>query len=159
MKQSRSDRNKIERLQQGVADNRARRHAALAQTKLYQERLREIAEAPERKLNSFWCNICAIDFDQLSVKRVAHPTGSYPRAWYESKCPQQHSVVLHITDKHQDPYYVQSKALQEMRYAMRDELLHPSDPRFRYVYPTQWRKLKEEEEMKRAAEEQQMMLT
>jgi hypothetical protein len=68
-----------------------------------------------------------------------------PTAWYTGYCPNGHRMIRRITDKDSDPYYFMSDILKRQRYDLRDMLLTPDDPRFKELYPEQYKQLNGEE--------------
>jgi len=146
-----------ERLRERIEKNRQDRQQKIEASRPYRERVREAQEAaPVVPRMDFWCEACSVwdkskgDIVAVARKRVSSPTGALPRAWYTGECPQGHMVIRHITDKNTDPYYRQSLKMHRERQMAADDLLQPSDPRFRVVYPAQWEQMQAQ---RRAQEE------
>jgi len=79
--------------------------------------------------------------------------------WFIAKCPKcKTECVRYGTDKHLDPYFRKSKKMRIERDKYRDDLVQPSEPRFKSLYPEQWAKMeraKEKWEQKRANEKKE----
>lgn len=137
-----------------VRDNRAARARSEAYSKWIAERRKAIDDSPDRQWMDFWCNErkCKKDIIALGYK-VEYTRGEYPKAVYKGRCERGHEVERRITDRHNDPYFYLSEKLKYERWKAGDDLLQPSDPRFKTVYPRQWEKLQaemEEEKEKQA---------
>ena len=145
-----------DRFKARIDSRRAEREAKEASTAEHKARMRAVNEAYWRTKIGFWCKHCQRDYNLIGYKHrtdrafdvdrgVMVPVSvAYPEAWYSATCPEGHTVYRLITDKHRDPYYRLSKAVQFERSILEDDLLQPSDPRFKYVYPDAWRKLNNE---------------
>ncbi len=140
-----------DRLRKRVDANRASRQRDLERTQAYRDRMREIADAYPRVLTQFWCDTCSLDVEGMGVKQVRGPQGRLPWAWYEGRCAKNHVVLRRITEKQGDPYYVRSEKLKRERIDMADAMLQPHEPRFRLVYPDQWKAIQAQSEADREA--------
>lgn len=146
------------RLQERIEANRERRQKEIEKSRPYKEREREVTEAlsviPRM---DFWCEACAQwdrskgDIVAVARKQVKYHDNDLPQARYTGFCPKGHMVMRFITEKNRDPYYRQSFKMYQERKKAADDLLQPSDPRFKQVYPQAWEKLQAEQ---RAREEQ-----
>ena len=99
-------------------------------------RIRELNEAPRRTTTDFWCAKCRKDFSGPAYKQVSGTHGRYVGC-----CPRGHEAYRNITEKNRDPYYRDSEMVRRLRYTMRDDLVQPGDPRFKELYPEQYKKL------------------
>lgn len=148
---------KIERLKRIVDQNRAGREQDAARGRWLADRWKMIREAYQTTRLGFWCDKCRKDFEGVAHKRVIEWGNMPPWAFYIGFCPQGHEARRRITDKQNDPYYRNSEMIRRQRIDMADAMLTPDNPRFRVVYPAQWRKL-EEERAKREEMEASMKL-
>lgn len=155
---------RIAHLTSRVASNRQARERAEAASKWESDRRKVVEEAPSRQVMEFWCDHrkCKTDLIALAHKRrnwgynldtnTAYEV--FPlRAWYVARCDRGHEVVRYITDKSLDPYFMLSERLKRERFIAGDDLLQPSDPRFKVVYPRQWEQLEAEREAAREKQE------
>lgn len=154
------DPQKINRLKKRVDKNKAFREAEALRIKDAHERLLAYNQAPETTRMDFWCTDCRKDFQAFafrSVRTVLNlDTGrshiDEPLfAWYEGKCPKGHIARRYITDKHIDPYYDQSRLVAAQRAEFADDLVQPSDPRFKKLYPAAWREMEAAREAQESA--------
>lgn len=107
----------------------------------------EIREAPEMKQMDFFCRECNRDFIATGYKRV-HRDGM---GTYLGACPNGHGCVRYITEKWRDPYWELSPKVRFDRLKYADDMLTPEDPRFKTVYPQQWKAIEaRREEYERA---------
>lgn len=136
---------KIERLKRRVKDRADERQRLKDTTQEARDRARAIREAPDRLMYDFYCTDCASDFTGPAWKD-GYTRHSVQYAWYTGFCPLGHKAIRHITDKHWDAYYHLSDIMRHQRQEFADALLTPADPRFRKLYPAQWRKIEEERE-------------
>lgn len=136
----------IGRLKHRIDASAKERADYLAQHKERADTVRIIREAFARTRMSFWCDTCAQDFEAVAYKEVREPVGAMPYAWYVGYCPKKHEAIRRITEKQGDPYYRKSQVVRAQRLEMADAMLTPDNPRFRMVYPEQWRKIKAEME-------------
>lgn len=140
--------NKAQKLIKRVNANREARAAELERTRERRERHKEIREAPGRTRIDFWCDECASDFQGTGWKVTRNmASDKLPIAWYVGWCPVGHKAIRQITEKYLDPYYNRSAVIRAQRQEFADAMLTPNDPRFRILYPDQWRKLEEEREI------------
>lgn len=100
---------------------------------------REWTEAQDGIRMPFWCSPCARDFHAKGYKRL-HNDGM---ATYRGECPKGHIAVRYITKKWLDPYWEQSRNVQIDREKHADDMLTPDNPRFKKIYPAQWKALTE----------------
>lgn len=145
-----------ERLKKRVDANAAYRERLQKMGAEYRERMAIIASSPVRNRMGFYCEQCRKDFDAVGYKHsnttiLNVDTGmseprfpSVPHAWYTALCPKRHEAVRHITDKQRDVYFNLSLVVRQDRARYERDLLQPSDPRFKLVYPEQWKKLQEQ---------------
>lgn len=126
---------RVQDQQKGKAQERAREKAR-------QDVDKEASKFPERQQQDFWCRQCTKDYIALGLKAKA---GDY---WeYRSHCPEGHMNVRYITSPLNDPYFQLSLKVKRDRIKYADAMLTPDDPRFKVVYPQQWKalqKMKEE---------------
>ena len=144
---------KEQQLMQRVQARRKKRAHDLTKTQWYADRQRAIADAPRRTAMDFWCVECGRDFSCADAVKLTSTHQGVPRAYYEGMCPERHTAIRYVTDKHADPYYHQSAVLRAQRAQMADDMLTPADPRFRIVYPKQWAQLEAEREQAELAAE------
>jgi hypothetical protein len=107
----------------------------------FKERVQAIFEAPRYVITDFYCRQCNKDVSGTAFRQVCTMRQNLPTAWFVSICPKGHRIVRRITDKDSDPYYDLSPLVARQRFEMRDDLLDPSDPRFKILYPAQYAKL------------------
>lgn len=148
---------RVAELKARVDRNRMYRDERLAKTRAWTERAQEINQARNRSVIAFWCDICKKDVFGPAHKRVMVPKGQLPIAWHESRCPSDHLVVRYITDKGADPYYRRSLMMKRERMKMAMDLVQPSDPRFRILYPQQYQKMKEDRERQQIQQEAELV--
>ena len=103
------------------------------------ERERVNDEAPLYKRQDAFCEVCDRDYSVMLKKH-----GTSLLAYYVAFCPYGHPVRREITLR--DRYYDQSKKVRAEREMYSDLLLTPNDPRFRLVYPEQWKELERQRE-------------
>lgn len=118
----------------------------MKRTQAYRDRMLEIKHAPNRDRVAFWCSKCQRDIVSYAYKQVRYPKGQLPIAWHVGKCPDGHTLIRYITDKGADPYYHQSFFMRLERSRLANDLVQPDDPRFRILYPAQYRKMQEDRE-------------
>lgn len=138
--------NKLEKLKGRVKDRAAERQRLKDMTQDERDRIRAITDAPNRQMFDFWCADCTADFKAPAWKDTRHTSYGQRLAWYTGFCPKGHKAIRHITDKHLDPYYNLSDIIRHQRQEYADALLTPADPRFRKLYPAQWRRMEAERE-------------
>lgn len=146
---------KIDKLKARVDKNREGRQRAATADERANARQRSVDKAPATQEMDFYCPECVAHYFLVGRKVVEHgynvTTGqSYPvspvRASFVARCPKKgHSLRRYITDAWMDPY-LNSPILRHQAWLMRDELLQPSDPRFKTVYPKEWAKMEAERE-------------
>lgn len=129
-----------------VERNRAWRDADLKKTQSYRDRMNAIREAKRVDRLAFWCDNCHKDFISIAYKQVRQPKGQLPIAWHVGKCPCGYKALRYITDKGADPYYYKSFYMKLERVKLSNDLVQPGDPRFRILYPAQYRKMQEDRE-------------
>lgn len=135
---------RIERLKRRVDASREERERYARLNEEKRDREKMIRDAFPRTRMGFWCEKCAQDFEGVAYKEVSQVFVDPPCAWYVGFCPKNHKAIRRITDKAGDPYYRQSALIRRQRIELADAMLTPDNPRFRVVYPAQWRKLEEE---------------
>lgn len=157
---------RAEKLLQRIRNNREGRARDKKRDEERGARRATVNAAYDRTMMGFWCDECEKDFETVGEKHIAHGlnlnTGkSYEctplRAFYLGRCPQGHVARRFITDKHDDPYYYKSEMLRRQRVDLADAMLQPHDPRFRHVYPAQWKKIQAEQEMQREMRDKGLM--
>lgn len=105
------------------------------------ERRDEILGAPMYIHTDFWCNTCKRDFTSTGYKEVRVPNQGVWFAYYVGICPCGAHALRYITDKLLDPYWYKSKVIKTQQGQYADEMLQPWQPRFKQIYPEQYRKL------------------
>ena len=145
-----------ERLRRRAESNAAYRERLQNMGAEYRERVALIMSSFPRQRMGFWCERCRKDVDAVGYRHTTMyaldvdsgetvpTTDPRPSAWYEARCPKGHHLIRRITDKASDPYYRLSLAMRRDRARYERDLLQPSDPRFKYVYPTEWKRLQEQ---------------
>lgn len=158
------DVQKINQLKRRIDKNKAFREAEALRTKDARDRLAAYNQAPATTRYDFWCDECRADFQGLAHRRVrmvlSLDTGlsriDEPLfAWYEAKCPKNHVARRFITDKHVDPYFEKSRLVAAQRAEFADDLVQPSDPRFKKLYPAAWKELEDARERSEAEQKSQ----
>ena len=107
----------------------------------FKDRIKAIYEAQRFVITDFFCPVCKKDVAGTGFKQMCTLRTDRPTAWYVSFCPKGHRLIRRITDKDTDPYYDLSPLVARQRYELRDDLLDPTDPRFKELYPEQFAKL------------------
>jgi hypothetical protein len=107
----------------------------------FRERVEAIFTAPRYCTTDFWCNTCKRDCSGTGYRQVCTVREKLPTAWFVGYCPKGHKMVRRITDKDTDPFYDFSEMIQRHRYEMKDAFLTPDDPRFKLLYPLQYKEL------------------
>lgn len=107
----------------------------------FKERVMDIFQAARFVTTDFWCNTCKRDCTGTGYRQVCVIRDTMPTAWYTGFCPKGHRMTRRITDKSGDPYYHLSDIIKRQRFELRDMLLTIDDPRFKEVYPEQYKKL------------------
>jgi len=134
----------VERLKRIVESNREQRERDEDRTRAEREREREISDAPEFAFWPFFCGKCRLDFEAVGHKGV-NRAYSEPIAWYEAKCPKcRKRLVRRITDRSFDPYWHESRKVNEDRMRMAKDLLQPGDRGFDMAYPEHRRRIEAE---------------
>lgn len=100
---------------------------------------KDVREAPPTQRMDFFCFVCCKDMTAVGSKQ-AHTNGM---GTYNAQCPLGHNVVRYITNKWKDPYWNASLKVRKDRELYADAMLTPADPRFKIVYPAQWKALME----------------
>lgn len=130
------------------------RYESLEEKRTARQRL--IDSVPDVQLMEFYCK-CHGDFISKGGKIVCHKGQPDVYAYYVShgtaqgiENPRQRwhacRVKRYITDKVQDPYYRESKLLNELRLKMADDLLQPDDPKFKAKYGDPYKKFNDKKE-------------
>jgi hypothetical protein len=130
---------KIEKLKKRVDGRREDRERRKSMDAALRARQRDIDDAPDCVLHDFWCTRCKADFSGMGWKQTRKSTP--PIAWYVGICPKGHEAIRRITDKADDPYYRLSLLVRRQRVDMEDDFLTPDNPRFKQLYPEQYKKL------------------
>ena len=112
----------------------------------FQERVQAIFDSPLRVTTDFWCNTCKKDCTGAGYRQVCTIDAKHPTGWFTGYCPKGHKLIRRITDKITDPYYEMSFMIRRQRYDLKDEFLTPDDPRFKVLYPRQWKELMEKKD-------------
>lgn len=81
----------------------------------------------------FWCDQCGEDFTAPGHKQVV-TAYEEPIAFYEGRCAKRHNCRRRITDQANDPYYVKSQVIKEMRRRYRKDFLQPHEVGFKTLY-------------------------
>lgn len=107
------------------------------------------------KTISFWCDKCKIDQENTyREKECTYPSGIVK--WNESRCVMcGGKIIRYITDRHLDPYFYRSEKVRMERMKHEKDLIQPSDPRFRKLYPKEYERIeavREANEKKRQGE-------
>lgn len=110
------------------------------------ERRDQIRMSPPHTQTSFWCDSCQRDFDTTGYKQVRTPAHSVWFAYYVGLCPCGRHALRYITDHLRDPYFWKSKVVKVQQAAFADEMLQPWQPRFKQVFPLQYRALFEKQQ-------------
>lgn len=124
----------VERLKKRIEGNREERARYQAIYDKLQERTREIVDARELMINTFWCDACQADFTGRAYKVVRKLPKKMPIAWYVGHCPARHKCIKRITEKPNDPYYLRSYIVRRDRAKHADDLLTPDSHRFWLLY-------------------------
>lgn len=104
-------------------------------------RQNDIKRAAKYVKTDFWCTTCRRDFEGTGIKQVRVPQGSMWFAYYVGVCPCGRHAIRRITDTLGDPYFYQSTKIRQQQAHYSDDMLAPTHPRFRLLYPTQYSKL------------------
>lgn len=128
-------------LKKTIVDKQQARERFMSLQKWLYERRDEILGAPMYVQTDFWCDYCEKDFSTTGHKEVRVPPQGVWFAYYVGICPCGKFAVRYITDKLLDPYFYKSLVLKIQQGQYADEMLQPWQPRFRQVYPEQYRKL------------------
>ena len=134
-------KNLIQRLKDRYDDAEASRLLQEELARPFNERMEAIFTAPRYCTTDFWCNICKRDCSGTGYRQVCTVRHTLPTAWFVGYCPLGHKMLRRITDKDTDPFYDFSEMIQRQRYELQDAFLTPDDPRFRVLYPKQYKEL------------------
>ena len=134
----------VQRLGEVVKRGRADRAIDAERGKAHRERLAEVDSPPQYAMQGFWCTECRRDFEAIGMKQV-RSRDTFPIAWYGALCPSGHLAIRRITDKINDPYYRDSLDMRRQQAEHADDFMLPSDPRFKYKYPVQWKRIQDEQ--------------
>lgn len=106
------------------------------QAKAKAERSDLIKEAKSIDLLDFWCRACKKDFKGVAIKQVetdwSCPTQSI--AFYKTKCFEGHWCIRHITDKFNDPYWMNSKLVSLDRGNHYADIIQPFETGYSMLY-------------------------
>ena len=105
------------------------------------DRMLDIFSADRNPITDFYCTQCKRDCTGTGYRQVCTVRPMAPTAWFLGICPKGHRMIRRITDKDSDPYYHLSPYIQRQRWEMADAFLTPDDPRFRVLYPEQYKLL------------------
>ena len=136
---------KIKDLVNRYDDRRREREERHKLLEPFVDRVNEIRQAPRVTKSDFFCTTCKKDFAGIAFKQVSSIRAMLPTAWFVGKCPEGHTALRRITDKITDPYYNLSLMVAKQRADMALDFIDPTDPRFKELYPEQYRKLHGEE--------------
>lgn len=134
----RPDISKLKRIVERKGEERSREESVADW--LY-SRGRDVRQAPPIVQTEFWCESCFKDFEARGVKIVQYPKGSVPFAYYAGMCPCGTFARRRITDKLGDPYFYKSQVIKRQQAQFADDMLPPTHPRFKLLYPMQYAKL------------------
>jgi len=140
-KKSREKQKEQERLAAYYDDIRKKREEIAEKNAPFLDRVKAIMDAPRFATVDFWCDKCQKDCTGRGYRQVCTLRERTPTAWYLGFCSKGHRMIRRITDKSSDPYYNQSIFLMRQRNEMALDLLTPDDPRFKILYPKQWKEL------------------
>ena len=113
------------------------------------DRIKDILDAALYVNTDFYCHECKKDCSGPGYRRTCTLRPHSPTAWYTGFCPKGHQMIRRITDKDTDPYYDQSFVIKRQRYDLADALLTPNDPRFKILYPKQYKELMNKNNVKK----------
>lgn len=104
--------------------------------KLYAERNEEIDKAPDSDVKDFWCLWCDKDFKALAIKHteVDWSNTSQRVAYYKTKHECGNWVIRHITDKHSDPYWFESRSVALDRGNHHNDLIQEFETGYQLLY-------------------------
>ena len=93
------------------------------------------------KTISFWCNKCEIDQENTYREKIARYRSGVVK-WNESRCVLcENKIIRYITERHLDPYFYKSKKVKIERIQHEKDLIQPSDPRFKKLYPKEYERI------------------
>lgn len=95
-----------------------------------------IADAKLVELVDFWCRSCKKDFKGVAIKQVEVDWNNAGQniAFYKTKCFCGAWSVRWITDKHRDPYWVQSKEVSRDQGEHYADMVQPFMTGFNMLY-------------------------
>ena len=100
------------------------------------EREELIRDTPGYVLTDFYCYECKEDFKAQAIKEVevdwSNPAQNV--AFYRTKCFKGHWCQRRITDKHSDPYWMNSKAVAKDRGKNHNAILQPFETGYNLLY-------------------------
>lgn len=91
---------------------------------------------------SFYCKRCGLDQDLPAEKRNYYGGGEK----FVAKCRCGKELMRLITEKHLDPYFYESKKLRRQRAEAENDLLQPSDPKFKTLYKDEYDRIEKAKE-------------
>src|SRR3990167_8823238 len=101
----------------------------------------------ERKIITFWCHRCRIDWKLIARRRWRNSLFGW--VW-SAKCDEcNREMVRLIDDAVHDPYFRLSKKVKGERKKYEFDLIQMGDPRFDMLYP-QHKKEREQREFEEA---------
>lgn len=126
-----------------------------------EERTKLISDAPEWTTMDFWCSSCREDLTTKAYKVVQADwtVKGQQIAFYEAYRACHKRLRRYITDKHTDPYFLQSEMLRRQQIDHELDFLAPFDPRFRLKYGDPNKKLYEAMEAEERANYQKKIMT
>ncbi len=147
---------KVEKLTQRVEKSFEERQYYEDLQKKQQEREKIIREAPEWCYTDFYCPTCRDDLLKCAAYKVIQSDWTSPQriAFYEAFKACHKGLRRWITDKSYDPYFRESRMLEEQRReaTANGDLLQPNDYGFitKYGDPNKkkWRQMELEEKTK-----------
>lgn len=130
---------KTEKLTKRVESYYEERQFNEEQEKKRQERTKTIKKAQRWIYTDFYCHICKQDILKCAAYKVVQTDWVYPHqqiAYYEAFKACHKGLRRYITDKNQDPYYRQSKMIEQQRREAiaKGDLLQPDDYGFKTKY-------------------------
>ena len=131
----------MKRLINRYDEARAKRLKKEEEERPIKEQIDAIIEAPRFSTIDFWCNKCKKDCSGTAYRQIRTLPHRLPIAWYMGFCPKGHKLIRRITDKLCDPYYFQSIMIKRQRMEYADLLLTPDNPKFKEIYPEQYKEL------------------
>jgi hypothetical protein len=100
------------------------------------EREELIKAAPPLVLMDFWCGKCKEDFKDYVYKQVEEDWSlpSQNVAFYKTKCFEGHWCIRLITDKYDDPFWMNSRAIARDRGLHHNDIIQPFETNYNLLY-------------------------